>query len=641
MCGIVGILRAPHVSPESQQALRRMAGTIRHRGPDDEGFYESGEIAFGMRRLSIIDLSGGHQPIANEDESVWVVCNGEIYNFRELRAGLEQRGHRFRTGSDVEVIVHLYEEHGDAFVDHLSGMYGIALWDQRRHRLVLVRDRLGQKPVYFTKIDGGLAFASEVKALLQVPGVRAQLDGDALHEHLTMGYAVAPRTLFRGVHKLPPATLLVWENHQTKVHTYWSPPTQVRRDLSADAWVELIRSELSRAVEEHMVSDVPIGAFLSGGIDSSAIVAMMAGHSSQPVNTYSIGYSGSAAADYYNELSYAKVVARRFGTNHHEIPVQPDVASLLPRLLWHVEEPISDSAIITTWLVSELAARSVKVILSGVGGDELFAGYKRYLGAHYGRRYRRIPGWVRRQILQPLASVLPSGRQNRMMDLARYARKFIHTSELPWRDQYRQYVEIGTSDFGMNRSQGDVHGFDRVTLAEQSDDELLRLMRVDAQTQLPEDLLLLTDKVTMAASIECRVPFLDHKLTEAAARIPADIKLQDGELKSLLKRALQGIVPDEILYRGKRGFGAPIGAWFKSELRPLRAAVLNRKSIEHRGLLNWEAVRETIGRHDANREDNTDLLTVLINVEIWCRLFLDGRSVEDVTAELEERTLAA
>ena len=641
MCGIVGILRTPHVAPESHQALRRMAAAIRHRGPDDEGFHEAGEIAFGMRRLSIIDLASGHQPIPNEDESVWVVCNGEIYNFRELRAGLEQRGHRFRTHSDVEVIVHLYEEHGDDFVEHLSGMYGIALWDQRRQRLVLVRDRFGQKPVYFTRVDGGLAFASEVKALLEVPGVRAEIDGDALYEHLTMGYAVAPRTMFRGIEKLPPATRLVWENRHIRAETYWSLPATIRTDLSAEGWIELIRSELRRAVTDHMVSDVPIGAFLSGGIDSSAIVALMAEQSGQPVNTYSIGYSGSAAADYYNELSYAQVVARRFGTRHHEIPVDPDIASLLPKLLWHVEEPISDSAIVTTWLVSELAARTVKVILSGVGGDELFAGYRRYLGAHYGRRYRRIPAWVRRQILQPLARVLPSGRQNRVMDLARYARKFIHTSELPWREQYRQYVAIGASGLGISSSGAGPHGFDRVALAEESEDELLRLMRIDALTQLPEDLLLLTDKVTMAASIECRVPFLDHRLAEAAARIPANIKLHNGELKHLLKRALQGIVPDEILYRGKRGFGAPMGAWFKSELRPLRDAVLNRASVEYRGLLDWQAVREVIGRHDASREDCTDLLTVLINLEIWCRLFIDRRSADDVAAELDERMLAA
>lgn len=641
MCGIVGIVRAPHVTAQTADAVERMADAIRHRGPDDGGFHRDEQAVIGMRRLSIIDLAGGHQPIANEDETLRVVCNGEIYNFRRLRADLERRGHRFRTGSDVECILHLYEEHGDDFVTHLEGMYGLALWDARRRRLILARDRFGQKPLYYTQSTGGFAFASEVKALLQAPGVRADVDRDALREHLCMGYAVAPRTLFRGIHKLPPATRLVWENGTTRVESYWSLPTRVRTDLSADAWVELVRSELRRAVQDHMVSDVPIGAFLSGGVDSSAVVAFMAEHSSQPVNTYSIGYAGSAAADYYNELDYARIVAKRFGTNHHEIPVRPDVAALLPKLVWHVEEPISDSAIVTTWLVSELAARSVKVILSGVGGDELFAGYKRYLGPHYLRQYRRIPGWVRRQILRRVADVLPSSRQSRAMDLARYARKFIQASELPWREQYRRHLEIGPLALALQGTGDGDDGFERVIRAETSEDELLRMFRVDAQTQLPEDLLLLTDKVTMAASIECRVPLLDHRLAEAAACIPAGLKLPGGELKSVLKAALVGVVPPEILNRGKRGFGAPMGAWLKTELRTLRDTVLNERSVQARGLVAWPAVREAMQLHDANREDYTDLLTVLVNLEIWCRVFIDNRGAGDVADELRDRMLAA
>ena len=647
MCGIVGIAQGPNSAAPDREAVRRMASSIRHRGPDDEGFFESEGVILGMRRLSIIDLAGGHQPIANEDETVWVVCNGEIYNYRALRADLERRGHRFRTHSDVEVIVHLYEEHGGDFVSHLSGMFAIALWDVRARRLVLVRDRFGQKPLYFTETGGRLAFASEVKALLQLPFVRAELDRGALDEYLAMGYAVAPRTLFRGIRKLPPASRLTRDSAGTRIESWWSLPERVQNDLDEQQWIGAVQSELRRAVTEHMVSDVPIGAFLSGGIDSSAVVALMAEQSTQPVNTYSIGYSGKGAADYYNELSYASVVARRFRTNHHEIPVAPDVVTLLPKLLWHVEEPISDSAIITTWLVSELAAGSVKVILSGVGGDELFSGYKRYLGEHYGRRYRRIPAWVRQRILAPLASALPSGRQSRSMDLARYARKFIQSSELDWRQQYRHFLEIcddtrlSLLGAGVTDSDLDLNGFDRVLQAEAADDHLLRLMRIDALTQLPEDLLLLTDKVTMAASIECRVPFLDHRLAELAARVPASIKMRDGELKYLLRRALTGIVPDEMLNRGKRGFGAPMGAWFKTELRPLRDALLGKASIESRGLLNWDAVRELSAAHDANREDFSDLLLTLVNLELWCRMFLDGRSASDVAAELHDLSRAA
>jgi asparagine synthase (glutamine-hydrolysing) len=641
MCGIVGIAGAGTAAGIDD--VRRMAGAIRHRGPDDEGFLQSEGVILGMRRLSIIDLAGGHQPIANEDETVWVVCNGEIYNYRELRAGLERQGHRFRTHSDVEVIVHLYEEHGLDFVTRIGGMFAIALWDARLRRLVLVRDRFGQKPLYVAQHGGGLAFASEVKALLRLPGFRAQLDPGALAEYLAMGYATAPRTAFRGVSKLPPGSRLVHDAAGTRVERWWNLPERVRDGIDAEAWVEEVRRELRRAVAGHMVADVPIGAFLSGGIDSSAVVALMAEQSSQPVNTYSIGYAGPGAASYYNELSYAGAVARRYRTNHHEIPVAPDVIRLLPKLIWHVEEPISDSAMVTTWLVSELAAGSVKVILSGVGGDELFAGYTRYLGEHYGRRYRRIPAWLRRGLLAPLARRLPSGRQNRAMDLARYARRFIQAGELDWRGQYRHYLEICTPQAvaELTGAAAATTGFDRVLAEENADDALLRVLRVDARTQLPEDLLLLTDKVTMAASIECRVPFLDHGLAELAARIPEAVKMQGGDLKGLLRRALTGILPREILERGKRGFGAPMGAWLKSELRPLRDALLSRESVESRGLLRYDAVRALSAAHDAHREDYSDLLLVLVNLELWCRLFVDGRTESELADELRELARAA
>lgn len=621
-----------------------MAGAIVHRGPDDEGFHGDDDVILGMRRLSIIDLSGGHQPISNEDGSLWVVCNGEIYNFRELRSDLQRRGHTFKTGSDVEVILHLYEEYGDRFLDHITGMYGIALWDSRRKRLMLVRDRFGQKPLYYRVDNGVLTFGSEIKSLLEVSGTRARADRAAVRDYLTLGYAVAPHTIFEGIRKLPPASMLVWERTGWHVEQYWQLPSTVLTGVSEEEWTHRIRSELERAVRDHMVSDVPLGAFLSGGIDSSAVVALMASGNSEPVNTYSIGYGGPGAASYYNELSFASVVAKRFNTNHREILVQPEVATLLPRLLWHVEEPISDSAIVTTYLVAELAAKSVKVILSGVGGDELFAGYRRYLGDSYTRRYQRIPSWLRRSVVRPLAEALPSGRSSRLMDLARYAKKFVRASELPWGAQYREYIEIcdraRLTELLLHAPAG-ADGFDRAVSAESSEDALLRLMRLDAQTQLPEDLLLLTDKVTMATSIECRVPFLDHRFAELAAQIPADIKMRGGDLKYLLKKSLRGLLPDEILYRSKRGFGAPMGAWLKSELAPLRRVLLSRQAIEARGLLSWNAVEQMLRLHDSSREDFTDVLLVLMNLELWHRLFVDGRDANDVGGELAELMQAA
>jgi asparagine synthase (glutamine-hydrolysing) len=646
MCGIVGLTVTSAASRlAAVDAVRRMASTIVHRGPDDEGLHADDHVVLAMRRLSIIDLSGGHQPICNEDETLWVVCNGEIYNFQSVRADLQRRGHRFRTGSDVEVLLHLYEEHGDRFLDHVSGMFAVALWDSRRRRLILARDRLGIKPLYYTVVDGQLAFGSEIKTLLSLPQVRRGVDRNALREYLTLGYCVAPNTIFEGIRKLPPATQLVWSGSgDIKLETYWSPPDRIDQTLSESDWIELMRTELKRAVSEHMIADVPIGAFLSGGIDSSAVVALMGESSGAPVNTYSIGYGGGGVAEYYNELSYAGEVARSFGTKHNEILVKPDVAALLPKLMWHLEEPVSDSAITTTYLVSELAAKHVKVILSGVGGDELFAGYRRYLGDHYVRRYHKLPEWLRRQVLQPIAAALPSGRQSRMADLARYAKKFVRASELPWREQYREFIEIQTRDrlaALLANAPTAPDGFDLITAGESSDDPLLRLMRVDVRTQLAEDLLLLTDKLTMACSIECRVPFLDHRLVEAAARIPARHKLRNGELKHVLKRSLAGVLPDSVLYREKRGFGAPVGAWFKSELRPLRNAVLSEAAIERRGMLNWPAVNAIVQAHDAGHEDYTDLILVLINLEIWNRVFLDGESPADVGEALAERTLAA
>ena len=644
MCGIVGLTTPEARRNAALQIVRRMAGSIVHRGPDDEGFHAGSRAVLGMRRLSIIDLAGGHQPIANEDETLWAVCNGEIYNFKRLRAELENAGHAFRTGSDVEVLLHLYEEHGERLLERVSGMFAFALWDARRERLLLGRDRLGIKPLYYTEVEGELAFASEVKALLEVPGVRPALDAGALREYLAIGYCVAPGTIFRGVRKLPPATLLTWSAGAARLTRYWEPPADTQSQLSRGQWAERIRAELERSVAEHMISDVPIGAFLSGGIDSSAIVAFMSAHSNEPVNTYSIGYGDGGAESYYNELGYARRVAERFQTRHNEITVRPEMAALLPRLLWHLEEPVSDSAVTATYLVSELAARQVKVILSGVGGDELFAGYKRYLGDAYSRRYQRLPRWLRRGVVAPLTQLLPSGRQSRLSDLGRYVRRFVAASELDWREQYRRFIEIQARET-LARILVDApdgpDGFDRVLAAERASDPLLRLMRVDCATQLAEDLLLLTDKASMACSIECRVPFLDHRLVEVAAQVPAPLKLSGGDLKSLLKESLTGVVPPAVLRRGKRGFGAPVGAWFKQQLRPLRNSLLNRDTIERRGVLSWPVIQQLMAAHDANREDYTDLTLVLVNLEIWCRVFLDGHSPADIGEELAEQTLAA
>ncbi len=638
MCGIYGIVSLRDGQSPDPALLDAMAKVTVHRGPDDEGRLAGQGLALGMRRLSIIDVAHGQQPIANEDETLWVLCNGEIYNFHELRDTLPGRGHTFRTGSDTEVLVHLYEEHAMDFVRHLEGMFGFALWDTKRRRLVIGRDRLGIKPLYFYRDATCLAFASEAKAILTIADISPEVDPGALEEYLAFGYTPSHQSIFHKIEKLPPASLLVIEQGEVSISRYWQPPAEADPAPNAKQWAEEVRAEIERAVHTEMVSDVPLGAFLSGGIDSSAIVAMMAKHSDRPVKTYSIGFDTGKAGAYYNELPFARQISDLFGTEHKEILVRPKVAELLPKLLWHMDEPMADSAFVTTYLVSEFACRDVTVILSGVGGDELFGGYRRYLGDFYSRRYHRLPNWLRRQVVAPLARYMPSDRHSPLMNLSRYACAFIETSEQPFEERYRSYVEVFGAE-SLERlltagRRGEIDSLDRAFEVACQGDALNRLMRVDLATQLPNDLLMLTDKMTMASSIECRVPLLNHRLVEFAARMPADIRIRNGELKTVLKAALRELLPESILHRKKRGFGAPMGAWLKGELAPLMRHFLSPEAVRRRGLVNWEMVEKTMAEHEARKADRTDHLLSLMNLEVWACLYLDGRSPEDLSAEL-------
>jgi len=637
MCGIHGILSLDDRYVPELESLRAMAQVTQHRGPDDEGVYSDAHIQLGMRRLSIIDLAGGHQPIANEDQTVWAVCNGEIYNFRELRAELLEQGHLFSTSSDSEVIVHLYEQYGDHFVDKLNGMFGFAVWDVTRQRFLLGRDRLGIKPVYYMQDGRRLIFASEAKSILRVPGVSTELAPEALFEYLTLGYVPAPDSMFLGIRKLPPASMMVVEGGRTNIVEYWRLTTDTDNSLDDEEWAHAVFEVMEKSVLSQMVSDVPLGAFLSGGIDSSGVVALMSRHSDRPVKTYSIGFSDSSGGGYYNELPYARKVAEMFGTDHQEIVVEPDVVSLLPKLLWHMDEPMADAAFITTFLVSEFARRSVTVILSGVGGDELFGGYRRYLGEYYQEKYHRIPSWLRRGLIKPLAGYLPSDRHSPLLNLSRYAKSFILSSDMDFEDRYLSYVGVygGGEAAEMLGGRG-VGGPGAVHRAfkKSGGDPLQRMLGVDMATQLPDDLLMLTDKMSMATSLECRVPLLDHELVELAARMPSTQKIRGRELKYVMKKALADVLPADILYRKKRGFGAPLGAWLKSELSSVLGSVLSREAVTKRGLFDWESVERTIRLHESSRADNTDHILSLLNLELWCRIYLDGESPEDVSGQL-------
>jgi asparagine synthase (glutamine-hydrolysing) len=637
MCGIYGIAALRPDVPVDPAAIAPMAAVTTHRGPDSEGLYRGEGILLGMRRLAIIDVVGGQQPLGNEDGTIQVVCNGEIYNYRELGQLLRGRGHRLATRSDCEVLAHLYEDWGDELVHHLNGMYAFALWDSRGRRLLIARDRLGIKPLYYAQDGPRLLFASEAKAILAALGHSRPLDTLALRDYLALGYVPAPRSMFVGIWKLMPGHRLICEAGRFRVERFWHPPQPTPPSWNDAQGAEAFRTVLERAVSAQMVSDVPLGAFLSGGIDSSAVVAFMARHSATPVKTYAIGFAHVSGAAVYNELAWARRVARHFRTDHHEILVRPDAARLLPHLLWHLDEPVADSAFVTTYLVAELARRDVAVILSGVGGDELFGGYRRYLGTAYDQWYARLPAWVRRHLAPAVARALPQDRASRLGDFGRQLARYVTTACDPPEVRYRAYVEVWGRAAQQLLREPVPDEPDAVDLAFREADDpdpVNRLSRVDLLTQLPDDLLALTDRMTMAVSLECRVPFLDNAMVDLALSMPGSLKVRGCRLKHLMKQALRGILPAEILRRPKRGFGAPVGAWFRDELAGLLHRVLNRETVDKRGLLRWEPVENVLTLHQTRRQDCTDHLLALLAFELWARVYLDGRPPDEVAAEL-------
>lgn len=606
-----------------------MAEVLHHRGPDDEGCYMGRGVALGMRRLSIIDLAGGHQPISNEEQTVWVVCNGEIYNYRALRLELQKNGHVFRTSSDTEVIVHLYEQEGLGFVSKLRGMFALALWDTRKRRLVIARDRVGEKPLYFYKDLQRFIFASEVKSILECDGIPRRVNSKALHDYCALGYVPAPLTMFDGIEKLLPGHLLVVERGEISIKPYWDISFEKTEDRPEREWIELLRDKLLECVQAQLVSDVPLGAFLSGGIDSSTIVAAMAQNTGRQVNTYSIGFENGDR--FYDELPYARVMAKAYGTNHHEIIVRPDVCQLLPRLIWHMDEPVADSAMITTYLVASLARQSVTVILSGVGGDELFGGYRRYLGDSVGRYYHRFPGFVRRRLLPFLFSRLPQDRHSSLANYARLAHSYIRSANADDARGYEDFITVFSPEVRSELLKVQ-HEEQRAVLTEYSSrypkaENLHRSMYTDIKSSLADDLLLLTDKMTMAASIECRAPLLDHELIELTARMPARLKVNGFALKYLFKKAAAKWLPRQILHRKKRGFGAPVGSWFRDQLAPLVEDCLSSEQISRRGFFNPSVVQQILESHRLRKADHTDHLLTLVCFEIWCRTFLDSGRV--------------
>jgi asparagine synthase (glutamine-hydrolysing) len=619
MCGIAGIVRMDG-GAVAYRDLSRMCAVMNHRGPDSEGIFLGDGAGLGMRRLSIIDLQTGGQPVRNEDGTVWVVFNGEIYNYRELRRDLERRGHRFRTAGDTECLVHLYEEHDTRCVEHLRGMFAFAVWDDGRKRLFLARDRLGVKPLYYAEVGGALVFASELKALLQLPAVAREIDWAAASHLLTFLTTPLSSSIIRGVRKLQPGyALTASPGREARVAPYWDVRFEPDSSRSEADFTEELRDLLEESVRLRMVSDVPVGAFLSGGIDSSAVVATMARLLPGPVKTFSIGFKDSA----FDERAHARCVAQAFGTEHHELVVEEDALSVVEDIVWHLDEPFGDSSAIPTYFVSKMASQHVKVVLSGDGGDEVFAGYEKYAveGRRRATRFLPAPG---RWALGVLARCLPEGAYGRgflrNLSLAGPGR-YLDASTLFRRQELRRL--LSAEAFAQMEGHDPWCEETRI-LARDGSHWLSALQYLDLKTYLPLDILTKVDRMSMAHSLEAREPLLDHRLVEFAAKLPPEMLLRNGTGKSLFRRAMRGILPDEIIDRPKQGFAVPLERWFRGNLGSFVRDLLLSRTTRQRGIFDAARVERLIERHERGR--NLDLhLWTLVSFELWCRTFLDER----------------
>jgi asparagine synthase (glutamine-hydrolysing) len=626
VCGIVGIVHGDRTNVD-QPLLARMCDAIRHRGPDDDGFYFNGPAGLGMRRLSIIDVAGGHQPIHNQNRTAWIVFNGEIYNYRELREKLEQLGHTFYTNSDTEAIVHAYDQYGADCPKHLRGMFAFAIWDERTEELFIARDRVGKKPLLYAHVNGRFIFGSEFSALLQHPAISKDIDTEALHHYLSFMCVPAPLTAYRAIRKLEPAHSLRWRKGEIRIERYWQPDfsskVKIDEQEAGEQAIEILRD----AVKVRLMSEVPLGAFLSGGVDSSAVVALMSEVSAEPVKTFSIGFEEQD----FSELHHARRVAEHVGADHHEFIVRPDALEVLPTLVEHYGEPYADSSAIPTYYVARETRKHVTVALNGDGGDESFAGYERYTAMRLAERYHRIPAVLRESVVRQAVGLIPSSatKRSRVRDVQR----FLDAASLPKVERYLRWVSVFDTSAKRDlysdsfwRETQNVHANDMLNpwFAKANGSGIVdAALLTDIMTYLPNDLLVKVDIATMAVSLEARSPFLDHKVIEFAASLPEKYKLRGLTTKYLLKRVLKKLLPAENLDRRKMGFGVPIGHWFRGQLQPfLRETILSEKALK-RGLFKPEAVRQMVDLHTRSEKDHSHQLWTLLMLELWFQRFID------------------
>ncbi len=626
MCGICGRINFDG-SPVSADLMVKMASLLSHRGPDDEGIYISKNAGLGHKRLSIIDLSeAGRQPMGNEDKTVWAVFNGEIYNFRELKSSLREN-HRFISNTDTEVIVHLYEEKGIEFINYLRGMFAIAIWDEKRKRLLLARDRVGKKPVVYAEGKNSISFASELKSLLVDETFKCNINPVSIHHYLTYQYIPSPLTIFKEIKKLPPAHILICEDGEISLKNYWSLDFRKKEIFKDESgYSERFMEIFNEAVKMRLISDVPLGAFLSGGLDSSSVVAAMSRFSNSPVKTFSIGFE----EEEYSELPYAKKVATKFNTEHHEFVVKPNAIEILPKIVWFYNEPFADSSAIPTYYVSKISREHVKVILNGDGGDELLAGYPRYLFSETADFFMKLPVSLRYSFLKRIVGSIPADKRviwrlRKFLDNIALVPELAYLGRICYFDTQSK-TELYTGGFSRNVCKEDsiellINWFNNA----KASNFLEKLLSVDTSSYLPDDLLVKVDIASMANSLEARSPFLDHKLMEFAASVPPEFKLRNKEGKYLLKKAMTGILPDEVIWRKKMGFGVPIKRWFKNELKSLVFdTLLSKKSIE-RGYFKKEILEKILSDHQSEKADNSYKIYALLMLELWHKMFYDSK----------------
>ncbi len=627
MCGITGFVRNDG-KPVDEALLARMNEAIRHRGPDEDGFYVNGSVGMAMRRLAIIDLKGGQQPIHNRDRTAWIVFNGEIYNYLELREKLEKLGHTFYTNSDTEAIVHAYDQYGADCPKHLRGMFAFAIWNERDQELFLARDRVGKKPLLYSLVNGQLIFASEFSALLLHPEISREIEPEALDYYLSFMCIPAPLTAYRAIRKLEPGHWLRWRKGEIEVQRYWQPDFTKKLTIDEEEAGERTVDVLRDAVRVRLMSEVPLGAFLSGGIDSSAVVALMAQESSERVKTFSIGFDEQD----FSELHHARRIAEHVGADHHEFIVRPDAVEVLPMLVEHYGEPYADSSAVPTYYVAKETRKHVTVALNGDGGDESFAGYERYAAMELSEKYRRVPSFLRESVIKETVNLIPTSPTKRSM--ARSVQRLLDGVSRPRVDRYTHWVSVFNDEtkkplysnfFREQTLQADAAGLLGTWFKRANGIGIVDAMLLtDQMTYLPNDLLVKVDIATMAVSLEARSPFLDHHVIEFAASLPQNLKLRRLTTKYLLKKVLRKLLPSENLNRRKMGFGVPIGHWFRGKMQPfLREVILSDKALR-RGLFKPETVRQLVELHTRGERDYSHQLWTLLMLELWFNRFIDS-----------------